>query len=412
MKFLKKLGTVLLVILVIVGIFGVVIAMNWDKFSAMPELMDQMEQEQQEQNAVAEATKEVTELMEQAWELFENENLVEFDITQVYTDTGEMAGWYRDRNAADRAQKLMRTVRKTMDPSDGIVREDYTQISSKTFDWPDMRNSNDTWVLYRKPEMEGTSANLYHDGQTYALEYDTWYFYDGWYPEQFGFADGLMPFGIMTAQITDYEKVGSEEIRGQMTTHYIITYQPMMRLPQALDMQYTHPNSEQLCAPRDYYSAAIKPQIIENYPELYADFMALMEARWYQDNQAHVWLTEDGRLLRVIYEYTFETYEMYFSAGYGYEYFEMSLTEPSTYEMNEEDGTMVEIPGEPSALALLRPVQRVVDISYGEEVEPIVLPETYAVPGQKEVQAYNQQSSPVVVEPMSVGEAEAPVTAP
>lgn len=392
MKFLKKLGTVLLVILVIAGIFGVVIALNWDMFSAMPERMEQMEQEQAEQQQIAEATKEVTELLGLAWEYFENENLVEFEITQIYADTGETADNRLQRNAADRSQGLMRSVNKSADPISGVVWEDYTKIFSKTFAWPDLRESNDTWVLYRQPDTESTAATLYHNGQGHALAYDTWYFYDGWLSDQFGYPNQEMPFGIMTAQVTGYEKVGTEEIRGQMTTHYIVSHAPMMRLPQSIDMQYGHPTNQQLCSPRDYFAAATDPQIIETYPELYEKFMALMESHWYEDNKTHVWLTEDGRLLRIGYDITFDTYEMYFCYGMPQADLEYGLVDIS-YEEGE-NGEWVEVKT-PSALAQLRPVTRMVDLYYGDEVEPIVLPEGYAVLSEKEAAAYNQQFSQV-----------------
>ena len=43
MKFLKKLATFILVVLVIAAIFAIVIAMNWELFSAMPQQMERMQ---------------------------------------------------------------------------------------------------------------------------------------------------------------------------------------------------------------------------------------------------------------------------------------------------------------------------------------------------------------------------------
>ena len=43
MKFLKKLTTFILVVLVIAAIFAIVIAMNWELFSAMPQQMERMQ---------------------------------------------------------------------------------------------------------------------------------------------------------------------------------------------------------------------------------------------------------------------------------------------------------------------------------------------------------------------------------
>lgn len=43
MKFLKKLATFILVVLVIAAIFAIVIAMNWELFSAMRQQMERMQ---------------------------------------------------------------------------------------------------------------------------------------------------------------------------------------------------------------------------------------------------------------------------------------------------------------------------------------------------------------------------------
>lgn len=371
MKFLKKLGSILLVILVIACIFAVVIALNWEKFSAMPEQMQQAQQEQDRQTALLEANKEITYLLALARDHFENENLVEFSVSEIYTDTGVRSKAFIEKNAADREQELMRSTRISY-TGDNKVYEDYTQISSKTFDWPDMRSSNDSWIRYRTPDLGDFLPRLYLDGQSYSLAFDTWYSYDGWFSDQFGTPNSMMPFGIMTAQVTGYEEVGTEEIRGEQTTHYIVTHKPMMQLPQALDMQYTHPEAARLCSPMEYFSTAIDQKIIDNHPQLYEDFIALMNARWYEDNTTHVWLTDDGRLLRICYDYTFETYEGYFLQGMDYEYIEASLV---TYSYEEgADGQYVEVT-QPSDFATLRPISRLVDISYGADVEPIVIPE-------------------------------------
>ena len=208
MKFLKKLGTTLLILLVIAAIFGVVVALNWDLFAAMTQRMQQMEQKQKEQEQIAEVTKEMRELLALAWEHFENTNLIEFEISNIYPDTGETADFMYKKNAVDRAQELM-------------------------------------------------------------------------------------------------------------------------------------------------------------------------EQRWYKDNKTHVWLTEDGWLLRIGYPYTFETYESHFrtfAEWDTYESFEYALTDIS-YEVTES-GEWLEVQT-PSTFSQLRPVIKMVDLYYGEEVEPIVIPETY-----------------------------------
>lgn len=372
MKFLKKLGTVLLVILVIVAIFGVVIVMNWDLFSAMPQRMQQMEQEQEEQEQIAAATKEVRELLALAWECFENTNLIEFEIRSIYPDTGETADFMYRKNAVDRTQELMRLCQTMVDLS-GAASYEKTEIAQKTLNWPDMSDHNDIWVRYRDISGENTKQQLYLDNRSIPVEYDTWYFYEGWIGDQFGYPGNELPYGILNVQVTGYEKVGTEEIRGQMTTHYIISHEPMMRVPQGVDMQYSHPEQHTFLLPEDYFALVVDERIAEHYPELYADFMELMKTRWHADSKTHVWLTEDGVLLRVGYDQTFETYEGYFS-WYPYEDFEYMLTDISWEET--ENGEWIEVE-KPSALSQLRPVTRMVDLYYGEEVEPIMIPETY-----------------------------------
>ena len=377
MKFLKKLGTTLLILLVIAAIFGVVVALNWDLFAAMPQRMQQMEQEQKEQEQIAEVTKEMRELLALAWEHFENTNLIEFEISNIYPDTGETADFMYKKNAVDRAQELMRLRQTMADQFSGAASYEKTEIAQKTMKWPDMSDQTDVWAQYRDISGGNSKQYLYLDNRSILAEYDTWYFYEGWIGDQFGYPGNELPFGIMNVQVTDYEKVGTEEIRGQLTTHYIVSHEPMMKLPQELEMQYFHPESATGMSPRDYFSKYVAAEIVENHPELYNGFMELMEQRWYKDNKTHVWLTEDGWLLRIGYPYTFEIYESHFrtfAEWDTYESFEYALTDIS-YEVTES-GEWLEVQT-PSAFSQLRPVIKMVDLYYGEEVEPIVIPETY-----------------------------------
>ena len=379
MKFLKKLGVFLLVLLVIAAIFAVVIAMNWELFSSIPQQMEQMQQDE----AAREEAKEVQELLDQAWKHFENENLMEFEINCMYPDTGEMATAVRENNALDREQELMRlrqttTEKSYTDPNGEDVVYERTEIARKTLKWPDMREQHDSWAQYRDISGHNYGRYMYSArGKSFPAAYDTWYYFEGWVGDQFGYSNKEFPYGIMNMRIGGYEIVGTEEIRGRMTTHYIVSHEPMMKFPQELEWQYFHPETSAGMSPRDYFSKCVGTAIVENHAELHADFMELMEQRWYQDNKTHVWLTEDGWLLRIGYEYTFETYENHFAAftdWYTYEDFEYALTDIS-YEVTE-NGEWVEIQT-PSALSQLRPVMKMVDLYYGDEVEPIVIPESY-----------------------------------
>ena len=384
MKFLKKLGVFLAVVLAIAAIFAVVVAMNWELFSAMPQQMEQM----QEAEAARAESKEVQDLLDQASKYFDDENLIEFEINCIYPDTGEMATNTKENNALDREQELMR-LRQTVTEKQQIINTDgeiygdpivyeKTEISRKTLKWPDMRDEHDSWGQYR--EIEGNVEGRYMytpRGKSFPVEYGTWYYYEGWVGDQFGYLHNEFPFGIMKMRITGYETVGTEEIRGRMTTHYIVSHEPMMKLPQELEMQYFHLESATGMSPRDYFRKYVAAEIVENHPDLYNGFMELMEQRWYKDNKTHVWLTEDGWLLRIGYPYTFETYESHFrtfAEWDTYESFEYALTDIS-YEVTES-GEWLEVQT-PSAFSQLRPVIKMVDLYYGEEVEPIVIPETY-----------------------------------
>jgi len=369
MKLIRKFMEFLLTVLILAALCALVWHFYGDYIKSQVKALVQIAKTAEEDAAYSEQTMEMRQILEQAYTVFLERDMVECEISRIYPE--------------DPAREFLAESNFTWNMDKDIMREKiytlgYTRVFMQGAYNPDTYLS-DSWLYFDGKEgydgaFEVTHMTDHNHQKTYDAEPNTWYYFQTLYHDpdvRKGEFSAKMPYALLRKiTMKEYEKVGVEECNGKQAIHYVVTHKPLMRHPEAvLEEQYSIYEPDGTAtgyAPLEYYEMKIAPGVQETYPEFYASFMELVEEQYYKDNRTHFWITEEGELLRIEYDYTFESYEA------SMIYNDFDRISGMLEEVYPESGELVY-----KEFAELQPVTRRADFVYDEQAEAMVIPEEY-----------------------------------
>lgn len=147
--------------------------------------------------------------------------------------------------------------------------------------------------------------------------------------------------------ILDYEVLDDKD----GVTHYLVTHTPLYRNGKAANDPV-----------KEYFPNGINEATQENFPELCERFLELLDHHYHTPGQSHLWIDEEGRLLRAEIDCTVEAYAKMFLADpiSIQEYAAQSDLAPAEWQMFF--GTV--------------PLKRIITYQYGENSAEVKLPDS------------------------------------
>lgn len=291
---------------------------------------EDMSRQLQEEQQAAQEQQEMQNLSRQVGEMIsgiQQESRFSCEFELINTETGElmpkdnMYGAVQIEISVDREAKLaQQTVH--------YAYED--QFDIQDYSWPaegmEQHYAYNTWAYAQQRRYIGY---LKPDGSWADREVSAgqWVKYVSYgYAESYanGYSD-YCSFGNATQNVTELVELGQETVDGVKANHYMI--KSPYQYYGTFDQWDNYGNIiASFDTAEEYYNAVISDQIKERYPEMYQEFMEVVDRKYNQDNEIHLWFDESGRLVRMEQDWTYKFYSGTFSWGDAYALSQVAAT--------------------------------------------------------------------------------------